>query len=78
MDLQLKDKVVLVKAGAKGIGMAITKTCAQEGAIAVAESQRDTLLARPFSAIWHTIRTPPRRLLTIISLGVRGHSEQRT
>src|SRR5260370_16697725 len=36
MDLQLKDKVVLVAGGAKGIGAAITKTCAQEGAIAVA------------------------------------------
>jgi len=36
MDLQLKDKVVLVTGGAKGIGAAITRTCVQEGAIAVA------------------------------------------
>jgi L-fucose dehydrogenase len=36
MDLQLKDKVVLVTGGAKGIGAAISRTCAQEGAIVVA------------------------------------------
>jgi L-fucose dehydrogenase len=36
MDLQLKDKVVLVTGGAKGIGAAITRICAQEGAIVVA------------------------------------------
>src|ERR1700691_3840462 len=36
MDLQLKDKVLLVTGGAKGIGAAIVKTCAQEGASAVA------------------------------------------
>jgi L-fucose dehydrogenase len=36
MDLQLKDRVVLVTGGAKGIGAAITKTCAQEGALAIA------------------------------------------
>ncbi|MGA8273181.1 MAG: SDR family oxidoreductase [Candidatus Sulfotelmatobacter sp.] len=35
MNLELKDKVVLVTGGAKGIGAAIVKTCVQEGAIAV-------------------------------------------
>lgn len=35
MDLQIKDKVVLVTGGAKGIGEAISKVCAQEGAIPV-------------------------------------------
>jgi NAD(P)-dependent dehydrogenase (short-subunit alcohol dehydrogenase family) len=35
MDLQIKDKVVLVTGGAKGIGGAIVKTCAQEGAVAI-------------------------------------------
>jgi NAD(P)-dependent dehydrogenase (short-subunit alcohol dehydrogenase family) len=35
MDLQLKDKVVLVTGGAKGIGAAIVRGCAHEGAIPV-------------------------------------------
>jgi L-fucose dehydrogenase len=35
MDLQLKDKVVLVTGGAKGIGAAIVRTAASEGAIPV-------------------------------------------
>lgn len=33
MDLQLKDKVVVITGGAKGIGGAITRACAEEGAI---------------------------------------------
>src|SRR5438477_1418407 len=35
MDLQLKDKVVIVTGGAKGIGAAIVHACAGEGAIPV-------------------------------------------
>jgi L-fucose dehydrogenase len=35
MDLQLKDKVILVTGGAMGIGAAIVRAAAQEGAIAV-------------------------------------------
>jgi L-fucose dehydrogenase len=35
MDLQLKDKIVLITGGAKGIGEAITRGCAREGAIPV-------------------------------------------
>src|SRR6202041_1437986 len=35
MDLQLKDKIVLITGGGKGIGEAITRGCAREGAIPV-------------------------------------------
>jgi len=35
MDLQLKDKVVMVTGGAKGIGAAIVRACAAEGAVPV-------------------------------------------
>ncbi len=35
MDLQLKDKVIIVTGGAKGIGAAIVRVCAAEGAIPV-------------------------------------------
>ncbi len=35
MDLQLKDRVVIITGGAKGIGAAITRTVAEEGAIPV-------------------------------------------
>jgi L-fucose dehydrogenase len=35
MDLQLKGRVVLITGGAKGIGAAITRACAREGAIPV-------------------------------------------
>lgn len=48
MDLQLKDKVVIVSGGAKGIGAGIVKTLANEGAIPVivgrnAEDNKQTL-----------------------------------
>src|ERR1700722_11719716 len=35
MDLQLKGKVILVTGGAKGIGAAVVRACADEGAIPV-------------------------------------------
>ena len=40
MDLQLQDKVVLLTGGAKAIGAAIIKTCAQEGADRHAQASR--------------------------------------
>lgn len=49
MDLQLKDKVVLVTGGAKGIGAAISEACAAEGAIPVMVN-RDSEEARAFAA----------------------------
>lgn len=49
MDLQLKDKVVLVTGGAGGIGAAIAKSCAAEGAIPVMVN-RDSKEARAFAA----------------------------
>jgi L-fucose dehydrogenase len=35
MDLQLRNKVILITGGAKGIGAAITRACAEEGAIPI-------------------------------------------
>ena len=35
VDLQLGGKVVVITGGAKGIGAAIARTCAQEGAVPV-------------------------------------------
>jgi L-fucose dehydrogenase len=35
MDLQIKDKVVVVTGGAKGIGASIVRACTNEGALPV-------------------------------------------
>lgn len=45
MDLNLKDKVIIVTGGAKGIGRSIVKTLAQEGAIpiVVGRNEQDNL-----------------------------------
>lgn len=42
MNLQLKDKVIIVSGGAKGIGAGITKALAAEGAIPVIVGRNDT------------------------------------
>ena len=53
MDLQLENKVVLITGGGKGIGAAIARGCAREGAIPVQEitglkldTYRDRLMAQ--------------------------------
>lgn len=48
MNLQLKDKVILISGGAVGIGAAIAETCAHEGAIPVMVN-RDSESARKFA-----------------------------
>ncbi|HWC16425.1 MAG TPA: SDR family oxidoreductase [Terriglobales bacterium] len=45
MDLQLKDKVVVITGGAKGIGAAIARACAEEGAIPVIVDRDHAALA---------------------------------
>jgi L-fucose dehydrogenase len=47
MDLELRDKVVLITGGAKGIGAAITRTVAMEGALAVGVD-RDAIACQQF------------------------------
>ncbi|HKS81158.1 MAG TPA: SDR family oxidoreductase [Candidatus Acidoferrales bacterium] len=49
MDLGLKNKVVIVTGGAKGIGAAITRACCAEGAIPVIVD-RDAEASRDFAA----------------------------
>lgn len=41
MDLELKDKIIIVTGGAKGIGEAISKTLSKEGAIAVIVGRKE-------------------------------------
>ena len=45
MDLQLKDKIIIVTGGAKGIGEGIVKALAKEGAfpVIIGRSQEDNL-----------------------------------
>ncbi|HVH87308.1 MAG TPA: SDR family oxidoreductase [Terriglobales bacterium] len=45
MDLKLKDKVVVITGGAKGIGAAITRACSEEGAIPVIIDRDQAALA---------------------------------
>jgi L-fucose dehydrogenase len=49
LDLQLKDKVIVITGGARGIGAAISEACAAEGAIPVIVN-RDSEPAQSFAA----------------------------
>ena len=51
MDLQLKDKVVLVTGGAKGIGAAIVKALAQESAVTVILDRDDAAVKQLHSEL---------------------------
>lgn len=42
MDLQLKDKVIMVAAGSKGLGFGIAQACAREGAIVSVASRNQS------------------------------------
>src|SRR5580700_10327944 len=81
MDLRLKDKVVIVTGGAKGIGAAITRTLVREGAIPVIvdrdQEACDKLLtelrldrSRGLRAVAETIRTFGRIDALINNAGV--------
>ena len=51
MDLHLHNKIVLITGGAKGIGSAIVRACAQEGAIPVIADKDATAAAQLQSAL---------------------------
>ena len=57
MDLQLKDKVIIVTGGAKGIGEGIVKVLAAEGAIPVVvgrnqgDNQKTVAELQPYAAV---------------------------
>jgi NAD(P)-dependent dehydrogenase (short-subunit alcohol dehydrogenase family) len=50
MDLELSDKVAVVTDASKGIGLAVTRTLAGEGARVVAGARRSTGMAASMSS----------------------------
>lgn len=62
MDLQLKDKVILVTGGTRGIGHAIAKRCAEEGA-------HVAVCGRTLETLEHAVKS-------LAALGVRVHGEE--
>jgi L-fucose dehydrogenase len=68
MDLELKDKVVLVTGGARGIGAAISRALAAEAAIPVivdrdVEAANGTALTTPLQRTRHRRTEFTRKLL---------------
>ena len=55
MDLHLRNKIILVTGGAKGIGSAIVRACAQEGAIPIIADHDSTAAAQLQSALQHSV-----------------------
>ena len=63
MDLQLKDKVVLITGGAKGIGAAITRAAADEGALPIVIDRDQKALQQ----IEKEIASSGRRVLCVLA-----------
>jgi len=55
MDLHVRNKIILVTGGAKGIGSAIVRACAQEGAIPIIADHDSTAAAQLQSALQHSV-----------------------
>lgn len=54
MDLNLKDKVIIVTGGSKGIGYGISKCLAKEGAVAFIIGRKEADLQKAVQNIWAT------------------------
>lgn len=54
MDLNLKDKVIIITGGSKGIGYGISKSLAKEGAVAFLIGRKEADLQKAVKNIWAT------------------------
>ena len=62
MDLELKDKVVLVAASSKGLGLGIARQAAREGAVVSMGSRNQDILLAAAESIQNEV--PGTRLIT--------------